>query len=267
VADKINYTTEALKTPGNLIYVVLAGGLTLLTGSWIVGAAAAVIEFAYLAARSGSRRFRRKVRRNLGWQSGVTPKQLAAHVSGLDNVRADRYQLFRRHVNDIVARAEQRELDEDPLIGGVLANLQTLSASYLSLLSADRDLSEFAGATTGEQLRQEIVALDAKIAQGTDAATIMALEQNRDLLAKRVQRYATIGERRARIGAQLDLMDSTVKSLGDQFGELSSPTDIAPQVDLVLANMNDARLLTVELETSAVDELPASVLSAQRSKG
>ncbi len=267
MAGKINYTTEALKAPGNLIYVVLAGGLTLLTGSWFVGAAVAAIEVAYLAARSGSRAFRRKVRRNLGWQSGVTPKLLAARVNTLDSARADRYQLFRRHVNDIVARAEQRGLDDDPLIGGVLANLQTLSASYLSLLSADRDLSEFAGATTAEQLRQEVVALDAKIAQGTDAATIMALEQNRDLLAKREQRYATIGERRTRIGAQLDLMDSTAKSLRDQLGELSSPTDIAPQVDLVLANMNDARLLTVELETSVADELPASIASTQRSRG
>jgi len=266
VAAKINYTTEALKTPGNLIYIVLVGGLTLLTGSWIVGALAATVEFAYLAAQSGRKRFRRKVRRNLGWQSGVTPKMLAEQVSLLNDERAGRYQLFRKDVNDIVTRAEQRGLDEDPLIGGVLANLQTLSASYLKLLAADRDLAEFAGATTGEQLRQEIAALDAKIAQGSDAPTIMALEQNRDRLAKRAQRYTTIGERRIRIDAQMDLMDSTAKSLRSQLTELTSPTDIAPQVDLVLTNMNDARLLTVELETAYADELPASIAPAQRSK-
>lgn len=267
MAAKINYTTEALKTPGNLIYLVLAGGLALLTGSWIVGGVAAAIEFAYLAAQSGRRSFRRKVRRNLGWQSAVTPKMLAAQASRLNDERASRYQLYRKNVNAVVGRAEERGLDEDPLIGGVLANLQTLSASYLTLLQADRELAEFAGATNAEQLRREIAALDAKIDQGTDAPTIMALEQNRDLLAKRVQHCASIGKRRTRIGAQLDLMDATAKSLRDQFVELSSPTDIAPQVDLVLTNMNDARLLTVELETSYADELSSPAALTQRSKG
>ncbi len=260
MAKKINFLVEALTRPGNLAFVVFAGVVSLIVGGTtglVVAGIGAGFEGLYLALRSGSRSFRRQTLRRLGWGGEVLPAQLDRLADGISADGAERYQRFRRQVNAVVDAVEGRELEEDPLLAGVLANLQSMSLTYLQLLHSDRELERLAAAPS-EQVAAEIAELEAKLAQATDPTLRQTLEQNRALLIKRRDRTATAADKRRRLAAQLDLMDSTVNLLREQAAEMTQPADITAQVDAALGNMNDAHLLQGELNDLLLDRPPVA---------
>ena len=261
MSKKINFIMEALKQPGNIVFLSFAGLMTLVlwgpTGL-VVASLSAVAEGIYLALRAGSRGFRRKALRRAGWGGEVTPKQLDEMADGITEAGAERYQSFRRQVNAVVDLVESRGQEEDPLMSGVLANLQSMSLTYLKLLHAVRELERLAQTSQTEPVDAELAELDAKIAQAAEPALRQMLEQNRALLAKRRDRAQSTGEKRRRIDAQLDLVDSTVKLLRDQAADMSAPADITNQIDATLANMSDARTLAGEMDDLLLDQTPLS---------
>ncbi len=261
MSKKINFAVEALKQPGNIVVLAVTGLIALVVGGTtglVLAVIGAVGEGVYLALRSGSRGYRRKVLRRLGWGGEVRPKQLEELADGVTEAGAARYRVFRQQVNAVVELVESRGHEEDPLLAGVLANLQSMSLTYLKLLHADRELERLRATAKTEEVDGELAELDGKIAQA-DPALRPTLEQNRALLAKRRDRVQSAADKRRRLAAQLDLMDSTVKLLRDQAGDMSAPADISAQVDNTLANMNDARTLQGELDDLLLETAPPRV--------
>ncbi|MHA1568657.1 MAG: hypothetical protein ACTSXZ_04240 [Alphaproteobacteria bacterium] len=257
MAKKINFFLAALKQPGNLVYLAFAGGLALLLGfkyGLILALGFGAIEAIYLLNRGRSKKFRRKILRKLGWGGEVTTKQLDQAADVISDTSVERYRLFRKHVNTVVDLADSRDMDDDPLIAGVLANLQTMSLSYLKLLLAEAELKRIITTTDPEKIKRQLADLEEKIQQAKDVTLVRTLEQNQELLTRRLKRYKTAADKKRNVSAQLDLMDSTVKLLREQAADFSSPADITAQVDVVLTNMHDARVLQGEVDHILIDE-------------
>lgn len=260
MAGKPSYVAAAIQQPGNIVFLALGAGLALLVGGTAgaaMGLALAGLETLYLVIKSNSKSFHRKVLRKSGW-GGVPVKELDKLADHLTTAGAERYRGFRREVNAVVDIIEGREQDEDPLLQGVLANLQQLSLSYLKMLLADHELARLSDSAEEEKLRQQLAALDEKIAAESDAHIMTTLQQNRDLLAQRLAARDGVHDKRKRIVAQLDLLDSSARLLRDRAGDVKSPADITSQVDLAVSNLNDARMLEGELDVILNDapEIP-----------
>jgi len=250
VAKPINFTLAALLRPANLVLLISTAALSLVAGSVYPALAAALGEGLYLGFWPQRPEFRRALRRRKGWGSGITPGDLDRLADNLSETGARDYRNFRNQVNGVVDLVEARELDGDPLFEGVLANLQAMSLSFLKLLLVRQDLNTFVQTARPAELRGQLTEVEQQISMAPDAVLVKALEQNRDLLLRRLKRRDGAEEQDRNIAAQLDLMESTVRLVREQTASLSSPAVISNHVETVMANLNAA--LTFQESTGPV---------------
>jgi hypothetical protein len=248
MSDTVNYTTEALRHPGNLVFLIVVAVAGIGGSFWplppaglvelLLGAGLAV-EAGYLGIAPRLDRFRRHVRarRQEARRGPPASKALYQHLP-----RRSRQRYYRLHElkTEVQAHYAQLHSVSQGLLDAHLNKLDRLLRSYLELLWRREQYRVLAERTSEARIQQSIETLDADM--DDDAERVRSVKQRRrTVLEKRLKRLRAIRENLEVVGAQLGTIEDAVKYIHEQSWTLQDPDEVTTQLDALLEEVDETQ--------------------------
>jgi hypothetical protein len=232
----------AVLAPANLLALATAGGAALLTGNPTPAIVAAVAEGVYLVAVGASRRLRRALR-----PGGSASDEVETRLGELAESQREHYHLLRSLRDAILAN--YRKLPG----GGVLAassepRIDALLTAFLRLLSTLNDHRRYLGIADRDALHRELRLLEAELSREENPRLREVQEKRRDILRKRLKRFAQAEESRAVVSHQLASIEDLVRLTHEQSIAIRDPASVTNMLDVLSAEVTATEETVREME-------------------
>jgi len=248
MSDTVNYTTEAFRHPGNLVFLFIMAVVGIAASLWplspvglveLIWGAGLGTEAAYLGVAPRIGRFRRHVRaRRQDAQRG--PPASRALYQNLPRRGQQRYYRLYERKTEVQAHYAQLHSASQGLLDAHLDKLDRLLRSYLELLWRREQYRVLAERTSEVRIRQSIETIDADMDE--EAERVRSVKQRRrTVLEKRLKRLRAIRENLAVVGAQLGTIEDAVKYIHEQSWTLQDPDEVTMQLDALLEAVDETQ--------------------------
>lgn len=241
-------------------------GVFLSPGFWVLGAG---LEVAYLAALSGSRRFRNVVdASNLELQQAEDPadRRYRDLLEKLAVSEQRRHQQIESRAREIIGM-----LRASPMMSTHADSLEQLVWLHLRLLAARQAIARVVH--TAQQEREQLAAQEEQILKRLQSGEIgpelrRSLEQQVAVIDQRQEAHLNADRRFEHVEAELSRIDQQIALIREQALLATDEGSIGSSLDALAASFNEAnrwlnnqRDLLGVFETSDYEQLPKRVLS------
>jgi hypothetical protein len=241
-------------------------GIFLTPGFWLLGAG---LEVAYLAALSGSKRFRNVVDAESLQKHQIEDPLDRRYRDFLDKLAPSEQ---RRH-QQVEARAREilMTLKASPMMSTHADSLEQLVWLHLRLLAARQAIARVV--QTAQQERAQLAAQEEQIRKRLTSTDISAelrrsLEQQVAVIDQRQEAHANADNRLEHVEAELSRIDQQISLIREQALLATDEGSIGSSLDALAASFNEAnrwlnnqRDLLGVFETTDYQHLPQRVLS------
>lgn len=222
---------------------------SLATGEYILGAAALGLEAVWLLLGPDFKLFQRSVDR-----------AERAERERLDRARADKLMESlperdwqRAKALDELRRDIERDTQQNPsfqiiLLKSELEKLSHLHQSFVHLASACTRAETYLSALDPKELERQLRAQEAISDKMSDAQVKELAQKNINVIKKRQQTIVEIENFLARARGQMNLIENSVRLLRDQALTMTSPNQLAEQLDDLMTGVAALQASTQETE-------------------
>lgn len=261
----INYAREAFLLPQNLIFLVTAlvaavalGGVGFLSTVVLLLAASAELFFLGYAPRND--RFQRLVRAQKAAEVNRAESQREV-FNQLSRQSQRRYARLRQIEKEIQANYGRLQSTSQGLVQNHLRKLDSLLASYLTLLLARERYDEAMQASSRSEITAAIAAL--KVDMADDPPRVYAIKERRlRILENRLERLGKGAENIEIIEAQLATIEDVTKYVHEQSLTLRNPEDVTMQLDTLLSEVEQTEATVQQVEDMLAGNFPSLDLDA-----
>ena len=247
----INYAREAFLLPQNLAFLAVVlvaatalGGFGFLaTVLLLLGASA---ELLFLGYGPRNERFQRMVRaqKAAAQNRAESQREVFNQLSGRSQRR---YAQLRQIEKEIQANYGRLQTTSQGLVKNHQRKLDSLLASYLSLLLARERYDEAMQASTRSEITAAIAAL--KDDMSDDPPRVYAIKERRlHILQNRLERLGKGAENIEIIEAQLATIEDVTKYVHEQSLTLRNPEDVTMQLDTLLYEVEQTEATVQQVE-------------------
>ncbi len=261
----INYAREAFLLPQNLIFLVATlvaavalGGVGFLSTVVLLLAASAELLFLGYAPRND--RFQRLVRAQKAAEVNRAESQREV-FNQLSRQSQRRYARLRQIEKEIQANYGRLQSTSQGLVQNHLRKLDSLLASYLTLLLARERYDEAMQASSRSEITAAIAALKADMTD--DPPRVYAIKERRlRILENRLERLGKGAENIEIIEAQLATIEDVTKYVHEQSLTLRNPEDVTMQLDTLLSEVEQTEATVQQVEDMLAGNFPSLDLDA-----
>jgi hypothetical protein len=265
--EKPPYARYAFLNPYNLSALAGAGVASAATGHWGIGIAAVMAETIWMLFAPDS-----KVMRDLWFD----PKHAEAARLRVADVRGDKYRTLSvpdqeraQRFWDATRRVEQLA-KENPsmtseLVQSELVKLDALYDDFLELgLMACRGEAHLARVNFAElnALWQQYQSQVEHFPE-TDKRHGLA-KQNLEVLRERKQRMEDLATTTQTARGQMDLLDNTLRLLGDEIMAMTSPDELGSRLEELRVGVTAIRETTTDMNESMLDDFDQELAKGQK---
>lgn len=269
--ETVNYTKEAFRAPGNLIFLLVVGatataaGILPMVPLWLLAVVLGMgsgAELLYLGGRSSYAPFRRRVRveKAKACRERLEPSEVYRQLSRQSQRRYYRLRQFREGIRET---ERHRTAASPETLDAHLEKIDDLLRSYLDLLYRRERIYGLLRENPEEELQASMQALQDDLADAADRVRSVK-ERRLSVLDKRQERLRVAREHLAVIGAQLGTIEEEVKYIHEQSWTLLDSEEGAVQIDRLLTEVEETQRSVEEIEklfsrstASAADDLAA----------
>ena len=249
--EPINYYREAFMEPMNLVFLITALVVAVLTGGLVANVLmlfAAAAELMYLGTLPRNERYRKVVRSRRLVEERTRPPSQHSAVASLNPEDRRRYVRFRKYEESIRESFSRLSYASRGLLDGHLQKLDTLLDQYLQLLQLKDRYSEYQTQTDEGQIVHAIESLQADIAS-SESQRVAAVQGRRlSILQKRLDLYKKAGENLAVIDGQLRTIEEVTLYLRDQSLTMQNPENVSFQLDTLVSEVEETQAAVSEIE-------------------
>ena len=261
----INYAREAFLLPQNLIFLVATlvaavalGGVGFLSTVVLLLGASAELFFLGYAPRND--RFQRLVRAQKAAEVNRAESQREV-FNQLSRQSQRRYARLRQIEKEIQANYGRLQSTSQGLVQNHLRKLDSLLASYLTLLLARERYDEAMQASSRSEITAAIAALKSDMAD--DPPRVYAIKERRlRILENRLERLGKGAENIEIIEAQLATIEDVTKYVHEQSLTLRNPEDVTMQLDTLLSEVEMTEATVQQVEDMLAGNFPSLDLDA-----
>jgi hypothetical protein len=245
-SDQPNYLKAAFLNAYNLSLFGGALTATMLTGQYLLSAAAVGMEVLWLMFGPDLRPFRRAVNEHHRQEREAAERaRLDKMIDMLPEHEAQRAQAL-----DDLRHAIERDMAHNPSFQAILLQteldkLRHLHQSFVALALACSRADSYLSSTDQRQLKREIEAQTQLEKRLKDPTAQSITRKNLEVLAKREATIEEIQNFLMRARGQMSLIENSVRLLRDQALTMASPTQLGEQLDDLLSGV-DAIQATVK---------------------
>jgi hypothetical protein len=263
------YGRYAFLNPYNLSLLAGATVASAATGHWGVAVAAGVMETVWMLFAPDST-FLREL-----W---FDPKHAAEQRARVSDIRGDKFraltpgdQARAQRFWDATRRVEQLA-NENPSMAAEL--VQTEVTKLDSLYDDFLELARLAGQGEAHLERVNFAELNALWRQyegqlkqfaGTDPRNEVA-KQNLEVLRERKRRMEDLTSSIQTARGQMDLLDNTMKLLGDEIMTMTSPAELGERLEQLRSGVSAIRETTRDVTTEMLSDFDDALASAEAKK-
>lgn len=257
--EPINFTKEAFMTPANLVFLISALVLALVTGgiapNFILLFAAAA-ELIFLGTVPRNERFRRVVRsRKAGEAKSKGPNEREVFRT-LAKDGQKRYVRFRNMEKAIKDNYAKLPYSSQGMLDAHLKKLDGLLDAHLNLLQLNERYVQFAARTGESDIIQAISSLRTEME--SDPPRVRSIKQRRlSILEKRLDRFKQAGENLAIIEAQLATIEDVTRYVYEQSLTMQNPEEVSFQLDTLMNEVEETQSSMESLEDAFGDHTSA----------
>jgi hypothetical protein len=249
--EPINYYREAFMEPMNLVFLITALVVAVLTGGLVANVLmlfAAAAELMYLGTLPRNERYRKVVRSRKAVEERTKPASQHNAVAQLNPEDRRRYVRFRKYEEGIRDSFSRLSYASRGLLDGHLQKLDRLLDQYLQLLTLKERYSEYQYQTDEGQIVGAIETLQAEIA-ASESPRVAAVQGRRlSILQKRLDLYKKAGENLAVIDGQLRTIEEVTLYLRDQALTMQNPENVSFQLDTLVSEVEETQASVGEIE-------------------
>ena len=252
-----NYLKEAFQWQYNVIGIVGAAALALISGTALPIILAAGVELMYLAVVPQSSAFRRLVR---SWRYEDEKKAHDAKVRAMQqqlpaDVR-ERYAKLGQISQSIRANYARLSSTSQLFVDQVQQRIDALMNSFLRLASAESTYTEYLQRTNPRAIEQEILALERNIDK--QPAKVQEINRKRiEIMHKRQERFKKIVEDLQVIQVQSAAIEDVLALIRDQSVSLTDPQQVNEKLDLLMQDVESTEATVREIEDFFLISSPA----------
>lgn len=234
-----NYLKAAF---ANIYNLSLLGGAVLasvMTGDYVIGAAALGLEAIWLILGPDFKLFQRSVNNA---DRAEREKADRARVAKLMESLPER-EWQRAHALDELKREIERDMQTNPsfqaiLLQSELDKMSQLHGSFVQLASACTRAESYLMAVDLKDLQRQMQAQKSVEEKMTDPAVREIARKNQHVIEKRLETIEEIQKFLARARGQMNLIENTVRLLRDQVLTMTSPDQLGEQLDDLLTGVS-----------------------------
>jgi hypothetical protein len=246
--EQADLVKAALKWQYNWIGLTGAALFALLSGTGLPLVLAAGLELIYLSLAPRSSAFRRLVRSwkyaeqkrqremNLGAMFNEMPPELRTRYAALDSLCAGIRANYSRLSSTSQMFLEQME-----------QRLQGLLESYLRLLYADFQHSEYLQTTDPEPIKQSLAKLQRAL--NSDPPQVQEINRKRiEILGKRLEKYQKVHDNQKVVQAQCSAIEDVLQLINDQSVTMRDPQQVSDQLDNLVRDVEQTEETVRQVE-------------------
>jgi len=246
--DRIHYVKEAFQWQYNWIGLAGAAVFALLSGSGLPLVLAAGLELMYLSLAPQSSRFRRLVR---SWkyaeQRRRQQEKLRVMFHELPPELRTRYAALDKMCKAIQANYRRLSSTSQIFVQQMEQKLQGLLYSYLRLAHAAGQHRDYIQMSNPESVQREMVALEKTL--DSDSPKVREINRKRiEILAKRLEKFATLRENRQVIEAQCEAIEDVLALIRDQSITMTDPQQVSERLESLLLDVEQTEQAVQEVE-------------------
>jgi hypothetical protein len=243
LADEPNYLAHAFKSQYNIIGLATAAGFALVSGTWLPLLVAAGIEMIALPLVSGNGRFQRLVKARDS-EEKIEAKEQRAQLETSEMMRLlpdqerVRYRQLEHQTQEIRNNYAGLDVTSRMLVEELEGKLGFLLNFYLRMRHSLSRYDRYFATTDPERIQERISMLDHEIANGS-ARVKEVKTRTRQVLEKRMERYAKALENKQLIDAQTETVQEVLQLLRDQSYSMRDPRSITEQLDGLVSSAEE----------------------------
>jgi len=249
--EPINYYREAFMEPMNLVFLITALVVAVMTGGLVANVLmlfAAAGELMYLGTLPRNERYRKVVRSRKLVEERTKPPSQHSAVASLNPEDRRRYVRFRKYEEGIRESFARLSYASRGLLDGHLQKLDTLLDQYLHFLQLRDRYAEYQAQTDEGQIVDAMDSLQAEIA-ASESPRVAAVQGRRlNILEKRLDLYKKAGENLAVIDGQLRTIEEVTLYLRDQSLTMQNPESVSFQLDTLVSEVEETQAAVSEIE-------------------
>jgi hypothetical protein len=262
VGDRPNYLKAAFANAYNLSLLGGAAVVSVMTGDYLIGAAAVGIEAIWLILGPDFKPFQRSVNKA---EREEREKADRARVAKLMETLPER-EWQRAHALDELKREIERDMQTNPsfqaiLLQSELDKLAQLHQSFVQLASACTRAESYLMAVDMKDLQRQMQTQKGVEEKMLDPAVREIARKNQVVLEKRLETIQEIQKFLARARGQMNLIENTVRLLRDQVLTMTSPDQLGEQLDDLLTGVSAIQQSAKDNELFANAMEPISAIS------
>jgi len=272
--DEPNFYKEAFMEPVNLVFLITALVVALLTGGLVANVLmlfAAAGELMYLGTLPRNERYQRVVRSRRALELRTKPSSDREIVRSLSSEDQKRYVRFRNYEKTIREHFGRLSYTSRGLLDSHLQKLDGLLDAYLRLLQLKDRYAEYQERTGEADIVRDIEQLRAEVA--SDPPRVASVKQRRmSVLEKRLDKFRKAGENLAVIDAQLATIEDVTKYIYEQSLTMQRPDEVSFQLDTLMSEVEETQASVSEIEelfmdpTGQIADLDLSAFDASRAE-
>ncbi len=234
-----NYLKAAFANAYNLSLLGGAMVAAAMTGDYIIGAAAMGLEAIWLILGPDFKLFQRAVNNS---ERDEREKAERARVAKLMESLPER-EWQRAHALDELKREIERDMQTNPsfqaiLLQSELDKMSQLHQSFVQLAAACTRAESYLMAVDLKDLQRQMQVQKGVEEKMLDPAVREIARKNQHVIEKRLETIEDIQRFLARARGQMNLIENTVRLLRDQVLTMTSPDQLAEQLDDLLTGVS-----------------------------
>ncbi len=271
-----NYLKAAFANVYNLSLLGGAMVASVMTGDYIIGAAALGLEALWLVLGPDFKLFQRSVNNA---ERAEKEKADRARVAKLMEALPER-EWQRAHALDELKREIERDMQTNPsfqaiLLQSELDKMSQLHQSFVQLATACTRAESYLMAVDLKDLQRQMQTQKGVEERMTDPAVRDIARKNQLVIEKRLETIEEIQKFLARARGQMNLIENTVRLLRDQVLTMTSPDQLGEQLDDLLTGVSaiqqsakDSELFANAMEPIApLTDAAAQAVAPQKIRG
>jgi hypothetical protein len=239
VGDRPNYLKAAFANVYNLSLLSGAVLASVMTGDYIIAAAAVGLEAIWLIVGPDLRPFQRSVNDAQREEREKADRERVAKL--MESLPEREWQ--RAHALDELKREIERDMQTNPsfqaiLLQSELDKMSQLHQSFVQLASACTRAESYLMAVDIKDLQRQMQTQKGVEEKMTDPAVREIARKNQIVIEKRLETIQDIQKFLARARGQMNLIENTVRLLRDQVLTMTSPDQLGEQLDDLLTGVS-----------------------------